>query len=65
MKLVECMGCIYRLSDKNYRKLYVAIANEEAWDLDKLGTCLGIVDSRITNITPKEAKEALDAKIFS
>jgi len=60
MKIISQMGYLYRLSDRNYRKLLVAIAHEQPYDLDQLGKPYGSIDKNITDLQPGDAQMELD-----
>jgi hypothetical protein len=57
-KLVENRGLVYRVSDRNYRKLLLAIAsnptNNNGSHLDQYGKFIGRLDIRV--MTAKDAQ---------
>lgn len=59
MKLVSCMGGVWRLSDRAHRQLLERISSDQEFDLDKLGTFLGHDVENVTDMKAPEAREKL------
>lgn len=60
MKLVSSYGSIYRISDREYIKQLLAIAKGDGYRLNP-NRYLGEVEVNLTDLTPTEAKELLEA----
>jgi hypothetical protein len=61
VKLVTIYGSVYRLSDRNYRKLLTTAAAGQEWNLTRLGgTSLGDIAHDVTDLDPETARGYLD-----
>jgi hypothetical protein len=60
MKIVSSMGALYRLSERNYRKLLRLAAADEPYNLALLGTRIGTLDLNVTDLSPEEAAGTLE-----
>lgn len=61
MKYATNMGGVWRLSDRSYRRLLRAIANDEEFDLDKLGKLVAEDPTDVTDMDAGEAKSILES----
>jgi hypothetical protein len=60
MKLITHMDTVYRLSDRNYRRLLRAIAAAEPFTVSAYGRDLGTIDKNISDMEPDEAQGTLN-----
>jgi len=60
MKLVTCNLGVYRLSDRNYKRMLVNIANEDDSEIENLGTWVGVVETDISDLDAHSAKIMLE-----
>lgn len=59
-QLVKCMGGVWRLSDRAYKKVLKQIVNNEDFDLDKEGKFIGDFAKDVTDMDAEEAQMILD-----
>ena len=59
MKIINEMGYLYRLSDRNYQRLLGEIARGDTYDLAKLGKPIGHITQNITDMSAEDAQEQL------
>lgn len=55
-KIVENYGCLYRLTDANYRRLLTFVAAGEEYDLCELGAHIGCVHVSMVNFGKDDAE---------
>lgn len=60
MRLVNCFGCIYRMSERNYRKFLRAGAADGSVRVDAYGKQIGVIDFTATDAEPREYQDTLD-----
>lgn len=54
MRYVSCMGAIYKMNNRTYKRLLEAIASQDEVDPNDYGKC---VASNITDITDMDQEE--------
>lgn len=59
MKLVTCMGGVWKLSDRNYKRYLRQVASGKEWNLNDFGRNLGFIDLNVTDIEPEAAQDLL------
>jgi hypothetical protein len=59
MRFVTCSRALYRVTERNYRRLMLAIARNEEVDINKFGIRLGVIDADITKLDPYSGQLAL------
>jgi hypothetical protein len=55
-KIVENYGCLYRLTDVNYRRLLTFVAEGKEYDLWELGAHIGCVHVSMVNFERDDAE---------
>lgn len=61
MKYVTCMGAVYKLSDRAYKKALRELADGKGVDLDLMGNCIvEKIECDVTDMDREEAQMFLD-----
>lgn len=60
MVLVVSYGAVYRVTDRNYKKLLEGVAAGEGYDVDRLGNNLGTYTVDLSDLTASEAQDLLE-----
>lgn len=61
MRLVNCYGCIYRMSERKFRAFLKAGAADSSVRLDAYGTQIGVISFTATDADEHEYQDVLDA----
>jgi hypothetical protein len=56
MRYVTNNLALYRMSERNYRRMLRVIANDEPMSVDNFGVYLGTVDAEISRLEPDDAR---------
>lgn len=60
MKFVTWYGHVYRLTNRNYVSLLRAIAEEQPYELERLGHHVAVLDQDVTDMSAENAKDLID-----
>jgi hypothetical protein len=60
MRIVTCMGYVYRVSERRYRQLLQTLAKGDEINWDSVGEPLADGYDNLTDVDAEEAKQMLD-----
>jgi len=61
MRLVNCFGCIYRMSERNFRQFLRAGARDPSVRVDAYGKQIGVLSFSATDADAAEYQDVLEA----
>lgn len=57
---VAWFGMLWRMTERNYKRLIKRIAADEPWGLNDFGTYVGDLEFDVTDATAEDAQDKLD-----